>query len=62
MFHASFVKIGPIVLEKKMLMDNGSQTIAIVHPSDSGDLKIVKYRKNCRKMQEYYKPWRACVR
>ena len=42
------VKIGPVVLEKKMLTDDarrtphddGRQPIATGHQSDSGDLKI----------------------
>ena len=41
----SLVKVGPVVLEKEMLMhddeNGGHQPIAIGYPSDSGDLKIV---------------------
>ena len=50
MLHTKLVKIGPVVLDKKMLTDDarrtthddGRQPIAIGHLSDSGDLKIEK--------------------
>ena len=36
------VKIGSVVLKKKVLTDDdGRQPIAICHPSDSGDLKNI---------------------
>ena len=49
-FHMNF-KIGPVVLEKKMLThdarrttdDDVCQPIAIGHLSDSGDLKILTF-------------------
>ena len=48
MLHTNLVKIGPVVLEKKMLThderrttdDDRRQPIAIGHQSDSSDLKI----------------------
>ena len=48
MLHINLVKIGPEVLEKKMLKDNphrnlhdeGRQSVAIGHLSHSGDLKL----------------------
>ena len=44
MLHTKFVKIGTVVLEKKMLMyKDGHQPIAISHPIDSGALKKYKY-------------------
>ena len=36
---SNFVNIDPIVLEKKMLTNDGRQSISIGHLSDSGDLK-----------------------
>ena len=48
------VKIGPVVLEKKMLTDDGRtkhddgrQPVAIGHLSDSGDLKIITILIQC---------------
>ena len=51
MLNTKFVKIGPAVLEKKMLThdarwtmtahDDGSKPIPIGHLSNSGDLKIL---------------------
>ena len=39
MLYTKLVKIGPVVLEKKMLTHDGHQPIAIDHLSDSGDRK-----------------------
>ena len=36
----NLVKISSVVIEKKMLMDDAHQHIAIVHLSDTGDLKM----------------------
>ena len=44
---SNLVKIGPVVLEKKMLThDNWRQPIAIGHLSDSGDLQIFNNKMN----------------
>ena len=44
---SNLVKIGPVVLEKKMLTnDDGRQPIAIGHLSDSGDLKKIDNNNN----------------
>ena len=40
MIHTKFVKIGKVVLEKKIITHDGCQPIAIGHLSDSGDLKF----------------------
>ena len=40
----NLVKIGPVVIEKKVLTHDGCQPIAIGHLSDSGDQKII----NCK--------------
>ena len=41
MLYTKLVKIGPVVLKKKMVAhDDGSQPIAIGHLNDSGDLKM----------------------
>ena len=38
--HTKFVKIGKVVLEKKIITHDRRQPIAIGHLSDSGDLKF----------------------
>ena len=48
----NLVKIGPVVLEKKMLTDDGRQPIAIGHLSDSGDLKMWKVDDNINNGQQ----------
>ena len=40
MIHTKFVKIGKVVLEKKIITHDGRQPIAIGHLSDSGDLNF----------------------
>ena len=39
----NLVKIGPIVVEKKILMDDERHSIAIGHLSDTGDLKKLRW-------------------
>ena len=47
MLHTNLVKIGLVVLERKMLTDDdGRQPTAIGHLSDSGDLKTVNIACN----------------
>ena len=63
MFRQNLVRIGPVVLEKKMLTDDdGRPHLAIDHlsVSDSGDLKTPNKQTNKQNIKDESKALMSC--